>query len=744
MAPGVQVDFVGQQVFNNKSLTGMMSKTRKVSKCVSNGFVRDYRHVVETTGESSSSRVDTEMTVSRDSCVSRRNSGNNVSVGESSKWFGVPFEVLSLSKLSRIERKELGKRLRHELELVKSLQSNIEQALSSLSDVNSHSVSQRKPVPEVDRIVPAPPYQGKKRGPPFKNRTGNGGPRSKKAALPPPVTGIPMLMKQCEMLLKKLMAHDFGWAFNTPVDAVAWNVPDYYTVIQHPMDLGTVKTKLNSGNYADPLAFASDVRLTFKNAMKYNPPGNRFHTMADKMNKFFEPKWKAIEKQISVATEMVVPVRQTVTETETITDMPPFKKKKTASFGNEIKQEPVKPSMSLSEKQKLSSELEDSLADLPESIIDFLKDNSSNGNTSMEDEIEIDIDSLSDDTLFKLRKLLDDFFADKQKKIEKAKTCEIERLNESGLSNSSMQACKVNDVNEEDIDIGGNDLPISSFPPVEIEKDAPVRTSKCSSSSSSSSDSGSSSDSDSDSSSGSELNGAKVSAVVNNIMDTLGSEANTEKVTSAPRDAEDSVNGATGQVEQKSQSIPVSADVDVRPEGESAPSERQVSPDKLYRAAMMRSRFADTILKAQEKTNGKVQEEDRERLRLEKEELEKRRKEEKARLQAEAKAAEEAKRKADLEAAAEVKRKRELEREAARQAIQKVEKNVDINDNSQFLEDLEMLSIAAVEPSQNSVDEDRADCCEDPLGSFTLKGIGNPLEQLGLYMKNDVEEDEEE
>lgn len=51
-----------------------------------------------------------------------------------------------------------------------------------------------------------------------------------------------------------------------------------------------------------------------------------------------------------------------------------------------------------------------------------------------------------------------------------------------------------NDLVDEDVDIvGGNDAPISSFPPVEIEKDAAQRNSKCSSSSSSSSESGSSS-----------------------------------------------------------------------------------------------------------------------------------------------------------------------------------------------------------------------------------------------------------
>lgn len=46
---------------------------------------------------------------------------------------------------------------------------------------------------------------------------------------------------------------------------------------------------------------------------------------------------------------------------------------------------------------------------------------------------------------------------------------------------------------DEDVDIVGNDPPISSYLPVELEKDAAHRGSKCSSSTSSSSDSGSSS-----------------------------------------------------------------------------------------------------------------------------------------------------------------------------------------------------------------------------------------------------------
>lgn len=51
-----------------------------------------------------------------------------------------------------------------------------------------------------------------------------------------------------------------------------------------------------------------------------------------------------------------------------------------------------------------------------------------------------------------------------------------------------------NDPVEEDVDIvGGDDPPVSSYPPVEILKDGTNRNSKCGSSSSSSSESGSSS-----------------------------------------------------------------------------------------------------------------------------------------------------------------------------------------------------------------------------------------------------------
>uniref|UniRef100_A0A0E0LL36 Bromo domain-containing protein n=1 Tax=Oryza punctata TaxID=4537 RepID=A0A0E0LL36_ORYPU len=103
--------------------------------------------------------------------------------------------------------------------------------------------------------------------------------------------------RQCGSILKKLMDHKSGWIFNTPVDPVIYGIPDYFDVIRNPMDLGTVKRKLTSKQYSNPYEFAADVRLTFSNAMKYNPPGNDVHAIADQLNKIFDLEWKLLERK---------------------------------------------------------------------------------------------------------------------------------------------------------------------------------------------------------------------------------------------------------------------------------------------------------------------------------------------------------------------------------------------------------------------------------------------------------------
>lgn len=76
-------------------------------------------------------------------------------------------------------------------------------------------------------------------------------------------------------------------------DWVALNIPQYPQVVREPMDLGTVRTKLDNGLYPLPpyAAFERDVRLIFKNCYLFNPPGTPVHEWGARLEAVFEDKW---------------------------------------------------------------------------------------------------------------------------------------------------------------------------------------------------------------------------------------------------------------------------------------------------------------------------------------------------------------------------------------------------------------------------------------------------------------------
>ncbi|KAA8531484.1 hypothetical protein F0562_006163 [Nyssa sinensis] len=99
---------------------------------------------------------------------------------------------------------------------------------------------------------------------------------------------VTSIMRRCRQILTKLMKDKHGWVFNTPVDTVALGLHDYHQIIKHPMDLGTVMSRLDKNEYRSPLDFASDVRLTFSNAMTYNSKGQDVYIMAELLLSRFE------------------------------------------------------------------------------------------------------------------------------------------------------------------------------------------------------------------------------------------------------------------------------------------------------------------------------------------------------------------------------------------------------------------------------------------------------------------------
>lgn len=81
-------------------------------------------------------------------------------------------------------------------------------------------------------------------------------------------------LKACSEIIRDLFnkKHSgYAWPFYQPVDLNEFT--DYRSVIKQPMDLGTVKTKIEKGQYKTHLEFAADMRLIFTNCYKYNPQG---------------------------------------------------------------------------------------------------------------------------------------------------------------------------------------------------------------------------------------------------------------------------------------------------------------------------------------------------------------------------------------------------------------------------------------------------------------------------------------
>ena len=58
--------------------------------------------------------------------------------------------------------------------------------------------------------------------------------------------------------------------FYEPVEPIKFGILDYFDIITHPMDLGTVKKKLNYNVYESAKEFANDMSLVWKNCYRYN------------------------------------------------------------------------------------------------------------------------------------------------------------------------------------------------------------------------------------------------------------------------------------------------------------------------------------------------------------------------------------------------------------------------------------------------------------------------------------------
>ncbi|KAL4289752.1 hypothetical protein GQ457_14G008850 [Hibiscus cannabinus] len=490
-----------------------------------------------------------------------------------------------------------------------------------------------------------------------------GGPQEKKRKMDRSMT------QQCTTLLNALMKHPAGWVFSQPVDPIALKIPDYFSIIKNPMDLGTIKSKLAKKAYLSLEEFVSDIKLTFSNAMLYNPPSNNVHKMAEEMYGLFESRWKSLEEKwnvhgkiSSVQVKDVGELRQSCPKIQLSRNSSLPKKSKTSE------EKAVKMSLNVKAEVQLPKPAH-------KSVSNFSGKNLQKGtNTSKAS------DGCASRSINAKPPLSSG--ACKCSSCGSIKCqCSIPR---------GSHSASLNRVTSERL-LGGN--------PRVCSEDA-------------------------------------------SKLDCQVKSTSTSRMSNTDADSEGAVSAIDEGNVRLSSHLTTPVTNASSSEGLSTSIfDAQMSPKKALRAAMLKSRFADTILKAQQRTlPDHGDKADLVKLQQEKEKLERMQREEKAKIEAQIRAAEAA---AKMKAEAELRRQREQEREAARLALQKMEKTAEIEQNLEILKELEMLIGCCLSSYQfhgrKSVPRDTV-----IVGAYGMVTGENPLHKLGLFFKDELMEDEDE
>jgi len=93
----------------------------------------------------------------------------------------------------------------------------------------------------------------------------------------------------CHTLLSELGGHEDCWPFLTPVNTKQF--PTYKKIIRIPMDISTIRKKLNDGMYKLREEFREDVNLIFHNCEIFNEDDSPVGKSGHNMKVFFESRW---------------------------------------------------------------------------------------------------------------------------------------------------------------------------------------------------------------------------------------------------------------------------------------------------------------------------------------------------------------------------------------------------------------------------------------------------------------------
>ncbi|PQQ01610.1 transcription factor GTE12 isoform X1 [Prunus yedoensis var. nudiflora] len=442
------------------------------------------------------------------------------------------------------------------------------------------------------------------------------------------------------------------------------------------MDLGTIKSKLEKNMYHNTEEFAADVRLTFSNAMVYNPPANIFHQMAKNLNKIFEMRWGLLGGKLNHGSSKVEPGKSSSGQIKKVT-YTRQNPDRTPPFHN---MSVTKRSMPSEEKVRVHVDTRQNPSRTPP----FHNMSVTKRSVPSEEKVRVHVGA-------------SDGEAELSKTVQHCTPKLLAKNSNRGTDSGSRQASGSMNAKQPSSPVGrkcgscGNLACRCGLPCDSMGRDHRLSNPNAS------------------------------------RLDCQAKSLSTSQMSKSDPESDGAVSALDDENFCPSPQLttPVT-DAASGEEWKTSLFDVQLSPKRALRAAMLKSRFADTIWKAQQEklldqcTIFKLRACLRGKNLLEK-----------ARIEAEIRAAEAATR---MRAEIELKQQRKRKREEARIALEKMQRTVEIDPNLKILEELERLTgFSPCTPLLN---------CKGRSGAFWGVHLRSPLEQLEALIAEEEEAEE--
>ena len=109
------------------------------------------------------------------------------------------------------------------------------------------------------------------------------------------------LWNWCKTILMVIARKPEAEGFLDPVDWKKLKLPLYPNIVKKPMDLGTIKRKLDNSEYFSIFQFDKDMRLVWNNAKKFNQPGSNIYRSAEFLRKEWNKIFRSVKRDPSAS-----------------------------------------------------------------------------------------------------------------------------------------------------------------------------------------------------------------------------------------------------------------------------------------------------------------------------------------------------------------------------------------------------------------------------------------------------------